>query len=84
METRKWLTLSDEPSLTYDKDDLQFEPELIAADTIDLAPNVNRLVKEMEEDMEKFSQTFQRHINETLYRSRRSIKEELKCPRSLN
>ena len=80
LETRKWLTLKEEPSLTYDKNDLQVEPELIAADTINVAPTLNKLVKAMETDVEKFSRAFQKHIDETIHRARRSIKEDLKMP----
>ena len=79
-ETRKWLTLSKEPSLTYDKEDLQFEPELIATETIEIAPTINAMVEAMEADMEKFTIKFQKHINETNYRACRSVKEELKMP----
>ena len=81
VETRKWLTLAKEPSLTYDKDDLYYEPELIAADSISLAPTINTLVEAMETDLENFARTVQRHIEKTRVRVRRGIKEELKMPR---
>ena len=79
-ETREWLKFDKEPNITYDKDDLQFEPELIASETIEVGPSLNRLIKPMEKDIQKFSMNFQRHIDEMVHRFCRTIQEELKMP----
>ena len=72
-ETRQWFQLVEEPNITYDKDDLQFEPKLIASDTIDVKPHLNRLIQSMERDLKTFSTEFKKHINETVHCAWRSI-----------
>jgi len=72
-DTKKWVTLKSEPNVTYDVNDLEFEPELIAAESIEVAPSLTRLIKSMERDLDQFSTNFKKHIDETIHRARRSI-----------
>ena len=67
--------------ISYDKADLDFEPEIISAETVDIAPKLNRLIQSMEEDIEQFRNDFQKKIDETILRVHRSTQEELKMPR---
>ena len=69
------------PHDSYDKADLDFEPEIFSAETVDIAPKLNRLIQSMEEDIEQFRYNFQKKIDQTILRVRRSTQEELKMPR---
>ena len=82
-DTKKWVQFLEEENISYDKADLNFEPEIILAETVDVAPKLNRLIQSMEEDIEQFRNDFQKKINETILRVRRSTQEELKMPLKL-
>ena len=80
-DTKKWVQFLEEDNISYDKAELEFEPELISAETVDVAPKINRLIQSMEEDIEQFRNDFEKKIDETILRVRRSTQEELKMPR---
>ena len=82
-DTKKWVQFLEEENISYDKADLDFEPEIISAETVDVAPKLNRFVQSMEEDIEQFRNDFQKKTDETILRVRRSTQEELKMPRKL-
>ena len=79
-DTKKWVQLLEEKNISYNKADLDFEPEIISAETVDVAPKLNRLIPSMEEDIEQFRNDFQKKIDETILREHRSTQEELKMP----
>ena len=81
--TRKWVQFLQEENISYDKADLNFEPELISTETVDVAPKLNRLIQSMEENIEQFRNDFQQKTDETILRVHRSTQEELKMPRKL-
>ena len=82
-DTKKWVQFLEEEKISYDKADLDFEPETISAETLDVAPKLNRLIQSMEEDIEQFRNGFEKKIDETILRVHRSTQEELKMPRKL-
>ena len=47
-DPKRWVNLQNEPNITYNINELKFKPELIAAESIDVAPSLTRLVKSME------------------------------------
>ena len=49
-DTSKWVQFVEEENISYDKADLDFEPELISTETVDVAPKLNRLIPSMEEN----------------------------------
>ena len=79
--TKKWVQLREEENICYDKAKLDFEPEIISAETVDIAPKLNRLIQSMEEDIEQFRNDFQKKIDKTILRVHRRTQEELKMPR---
>ena len=78
--TRKWVQFLEEDNISYDKAELSFEPELISAETVDIAPKLNRLIQSMEENIKQFRNDFQQKTDETILRMHRSTQEELKMP----
>ena len=82
-DTNKWVQFLEEENISYNKAELDSEPEIISAETVDVAPNVNRLIQSMEEDIEQFRNDFEKKIGETILRVHRSTQEELKMPRKL-
>ena len=80
-DTKKWVQFLEEENISYDKADLDFEPEIISAETVDVAPKLNRLIQSMEEDIEQFRNGFKKKIEKTILRVHRSTQEELKMPR---
>ena len=79
-DTKKWVQFLEEENISYDKADLDLEPEIISAETVDVAPKLNRMIQSMEEDIEQFRNDFQKKIDETILRVCRSTQEELKVP----
>ena len=51
-DTKKWVQFLEEENISYDKVYLDFEPEIISPETVDIAPKLNRVIQSMEEDME--------------------------------
>ena len=80
-DTKKWVQFVEEDNISYNTAELDFEPELISAETVEVAPKINRLVQSMEEDIEQFRNDFEKKIDETILRVHRSTQEELKMPR---
>ena len=80
-DTKKWVQFLEEENISYNKAELNFEPEIISAETVDIAPKLNRLIQSMEEDIEQFRYDFEKKIDETILRVHRSTHEELKMPR---
>ena len=80
-DTKKWVQFLEEENISYNKAELNFEPEIISAETVDVAPKLNRLIQSMEEDIEQFRNDFEKKIDETILRVRRSTHNELKMPR---
>ena len=37
-DTKKWVQFLEEENISYDKADLDFEPEIISAETVDVTP----------------------------------------------
>ena len=62
---------------------MDFEPEIISAETVDVAPKLNKLIQSMEEDIEQFRNDFEKKIGETILRVHRSTQQEMKIPRKL-
>ena len=79
-DTKKWVQFLEEENISYDKADLDFEPEIISAQTVDVAPKLNRLIQSMEEDIKQLRNDFQKKIDETILRVHKSTQEELKMP----
>ena len=79
-DTKKWVQFLEEENISYNKAELDFEPEIISAETVDVAPKVNRLIQSIEEDIEQFRNDFEKKIDETILRVCRSTQEELKMP----
>ena len=79
-DTKKWVQFLEEENISYNKAELDFEPEIISAETMDVAPKLNRLIQSMEEDIEQFRHDFEKKIGETILRVHRSTQEELKMP----
>ena len=50
-DTKKWVQFLEEENISYNKAELNFEPEIISAETMDIAPKLNRLIQSMEEDI---------------------------------
>ena len=67
--------------MTYDIQDLNDEPELLSTYSIEVRPTFNKLIQSMEKDIEQFKTEFQKHIDETGFRARRSIQDDMKMPR---
>ena len=80
-DTKKWVQFVEEDNISYNTAELDFEPELISAETVEVAPKINRLIQSMEEDIEQFRNDFEKKIDETILRVHRSTQEELKMPR---
>ena len=74
-DTRKWVQFLEEENISYDRADLDFEPEIISVKTVDVAPKLNRLIQSMEEDIKQFRNDFQKKIDETILRVCRSNKK---------
>ena len=79
-DTKKWVQFLEEENIGYNKEDLDFEPEIISAESVEVVPKLNRLIQSMEEDIEQFKNDFQKKIDETILRVRRSTQDELKMP----
>ena len=79
-DTKKWVQFLEEENISYNKAELDFEPEIISAETVDIAPKLNRLIQSMEEDIEQLRNDFEKKIGETILRVCRSTQEELKMP----
>ena len=43
-DTKKWVQLLEEEHISYKKAQLDFEPEIISSETMDIAPKLNRLI----------------------------------------
>ena len=82
-DTKKWVQFLEKEKISYNTDDLDLKPEIISAESIEVAPKLNRLVESMEEDIEQFKNDFQKKIDETILRVHRSTQEQLKMPRKL-
>ena len=80
-DTKKWVQFLEEENISYNKAELDFEPEIISAETMDVAPKLNRLIQSMEENIEQFRNDFEKKIGKTILRVHRSTQEELKMPR---
>ena len=80
-DTKKWVQFLEEENISYNKAELDFEPEIISAETVDVTPKLNRLIQSMEEDIEQFRNDFEKKIGETILRVHRSTQEEMKMPR---
>ena len=81
--TKKRMQFLEEENISNNKAELNFEPEIISAETMDIAPKLNRLIQSMEEDIEQFRNDFEKKIDKTILRVRRSTHEELKMPLKL-
>ena len=67
----------------YDVQDLIDEPEILSTDSIEVRPQLNKLIQSMENDIEKLKTEFQKRIDETVSRTHHSIQENTKMPRKL-
>ena len=79
-DTKKWVQFLEEENISYNKAEWDFEPEIISAETVDIAPKLNRLIQSMEEDIEQFRNDFEKKIGKTILRVHRSTQEEMKMP----
>ena len=59
-EMRKWVHFKEEENITYDVQDLIDEPEILSTDSIEVQPQLNKLIQSMENDIENFKTEFQR------------------------
>ena len=57
------------------------EPEILSTDSIEVQPQLNRLIQSMENDIEKFKTEFQKRIDDTVSRDWLSVQENAKMPR---
>ena len=80
-DTKKWVQFLKEENIPYNKEDLDFKPEIISEESIEVAPRLNRLIESMEEDIKQFKNDFQKKIDETILQVRRSTQDEMKMPR---
>ena len=80
-DTKKCVQFLQEENISYHQAELDYEPEIISAETVDVAPKLNRSIQSMEEDIEQFRNDFEKKIGETILRVHRSTQEELKMPR---
>ena len=71
-DTKKWVQFLEEEKVGYDKKDLDFEPEIISAESVEVISKLNRLIQSMEEDIEQFKYDFQKKIDQTILRVCRS------------
>ena len=65
-ETHKWVQFKEDENITYDILDLMDEPEILSRDSIEVRPQVNKLIQKMEKDIEKFKMEFQKKIDQTV------------------
>ena len=80
-ETQKWVHFKEEENITYDVQDLIDEPEILSTDSIEVQPQLNKLIQSMENDIEKFKTEFQKRIDDMVSRTHHSIQENTKMPR---
>ena len=59
-KTRKWVHFKEEQNIKYDVQDLINEPEILSTDSIEVRPQLNKLIQSMENDIEKFKTEFQK------------------------
>ena len=43
-DTKKWVQFLEEENIGYDKEDLDFEPEIISTESVEVTPKLNRLI----------------------------------------
>ena len=46
-ETRKWVHFKEEENITYDVQDLIDEPEILSTNSIEVRPQLNKLIQSM-------------------------------------
>ena len=81
-EIQKWVHFKEEENITYDVQDLIDEPKIISTDSIEVQPQLNKLIQSMENDInEKFKTEFLKRIDDMISHTHHSIQENTKMPR---
>ena len=80
-ETQKWVLFKEEENITYDVQDLTDKPEILSTDSIEVRPQLNKLIQSMENDIEKFKTEFQKRIDDMVSCTQHSVQENAKMPR---